>query len=93
MNKIFTLWALIIISCSNVPLWAQLTLPMGTSYTQNFDAIGSGLPTGWTVRTGAGASSRGTSSSLNTAAVSWANNTGEFRNSAAAKRARGGTSR
>jgi hypothetical protein len=48
---------------------AQLTL--GTSpYTQNFDAL-SAFPTGWTVRTGATASSLGTSSALTTAASSW----------------------
>lgn len=79
------IWAMIVLSCSNVPLWAQLTLPAGTSYTQNFDGIGSGLPTGWTVRTGANGTSRGTSTSLNTAAISWATGTGEFRNCAAAE--------
>jgi hypothetical protein len=32
----------------------------GTSYTQNFDALGTGLPTGWSVWTGATISSPGT---------------------------------
>ncbi|RYD98076.1 MAG: T9SS type A sorting domain-containing protein [Sphingobacteriales bacterium] len=38
---------------------AQLSLT-GTSYTQNFNAIASGLPTGWKVRTGATATALGT---------------------------------
>ncbi len=38
---------------------AQLSLT-GTSYTQNFDGIGTGLPTGWSVYTGATASVAGT---------------------------------
>src|SRR5436305_1647644 len=37
---------------------AQLTLT-GSSYAQNFDAIGSGLPTGWSVRSSASAISLG----------------------------------
>ncbi len=44
---------------------AQLTLS-GTSYTQNFDGIGSGLPTGWSVYSGAGANYIGNITSLNT---------------------------
>lgn len=38
---------------------AQLSLT-GTSYTQNFNTIESGLPTGWSVRTGATATALGT---------------------------------
>lgn len=85
MNKLLNIWAMIVLSCSSLPLWAQLTLPAGTSYTQNFDGIGSGLPTGWTVRTGANGTSRGTSASLSAAAISWALTDGNFRNCAAAE--------
>jgi len=37
---------------------AQVTLT-GTSYTQNFDGIGTSLPTGWTVQSGSSATSLG----------------------------------
>lgn len=49
---------------------AQITLT-GTSYTQNFNQLASGLPTGWTVSTGATASGMGNSASFGTAAVAW----------------------
>ena len=65
--------------------WGQLTLPSGSSYTQDFDSAGSGLPTGWTVRTGASASSRGTAATFNSTAGDWASSTGSFRNSAASE--------
>jgi hypothetical protein len=74
---------LLIILC--LPLtqsFAQLSLPAGTSYTQDFDGIGSGLPSGWTVRTGASSSSRGTSASFTTSTTTWALTTGNFRNCA-----------
>ena len=63
----------------------QLTLS-GTSYSQNFDGIATtGLPTGWSVRTGASSSALGTIQALNTTSTSWANTTGQFQNSAAAE--------
>ena len=52
----------------------------GTSYVQTFDSIGSGLPTGWSVRTGANASFEGTAASFTTAATSWGDTTGAFKN-------------
>ncbi|XZF13756.1 choice-of-anchor J domain-containing protein [Chitinophagaceae bacterium MMS25-I14] len=64
---------------------AQLSLS-GTSYTQNFDNIGSGLPAGWAVYTGATASSLGTDvSATNFVATPgsttvWNSTTGNFRN-------------
>lgn len=63
---------------------AQINLT-GTSYSQNFDAVGSGLPTGWTVRTAASSSSLGTSQTFITTATAWSNTTGQFQNSAAAE--------
>lgn len=62
---------------------AQVTLS-GTSYTELFDNIGSGLPAGWTVRTPATASSLGTAQALTVAATAWNNTTGAFKNFASA---------
>lgn len=47
---------------------AQLTLT-GTSYSQNFNTISTGLPTGWSVYTGASTSSVGTIASFNSSAL------------------------
>jgi uncharacterized protein len=69
-------------SLASINAFAQVTLT-GTSYTQNFNSIGSGLPTGWTVYTGATSSTLGTSSSITTAATSWGTTSGDFRNAAA----------
>jgi predicted extracellular nuclease len=65
------------------PLVAQVALGSGT-YTQNFDAIASGLPTGWTIYTGANATSLGTAATLTAAATSWANTSGAWKNCASA---------
>lgn len=68
---------------------AQLTLS-GTSYNQNFDNLGSGLPVGWTVRTAASATQLGTDVSgtnfVSTigATTSWSSTGGNFRNAASA---------
>src|SRR6478736_5938033 len=43
----------------------------GTSYTQNFDGISAGLPTGWDVRTGASSTALGTVASFTTTANTW----------------------
>jgi hypothetical protein len=61
---------------------AQLTLT-GTNYTQNFNAIGKGLPPGWSVRTNATANSLELPAIFPLAAKSWADTTGEFGNCAA----------
>jgi trimeric autotransporter adhesin len=42
---------------------AQITLT-GTSYTQNFDGIGTALPNGWSIRSGASVGSLGTTNAL-----------------------------
>ena len=60
---------------------AQVVL-IGTNYSQNFNDIGAGLPAGWTVRTGASASSLGTAATLNTTPVNWTSTTGQFANHA-----------
>lgn len=58
----------------------QLT---GTQYNQDFNGVGTGLPSDWSVRTGATASALGTAAAFNTTATDWASSTGSFRNSAA----------
>ncbi|HEY5346232.1 MAG TPA: hypothetical protein VIK62_07810 [Verrucomicrobiae bacterium] len=63
------------------PALAQVTLT-GTNYIQNFNAISSGLPTGWSVRTNATTASLGTITSFPTAGKTWADTTGEFGNCA-----------
>ncbi len=60
---------------------AQLTLT-GTTYTQSFDGVGTGLPTGFDVRTGATTTSLGTLSTFTTAQTTWATATGAFANAA-----------
>jgi uncharacterized protein YdeI (BOF family) len=81
MKKIILLSLL---SLLGVNLFGQVTLS-GTNYTETFDGVASGLPTGWTVRTGATASNLGTSVALTTAANAWNNTTGAFKNSASAE--------
>jgi autotransporter-associated beta strand protein len=55
-----------------------------TWYTQNFNSIGSGLPTGWTTGTAATASSLGTTVAFTTSAVDWTITGAAFKNYAAA---------
>lgn len=70
---------------SAIPAQAAILTLSGSSYSQNFDSIGGGLPTGWTVNTGASASADGTSGATFTStATTWADNSGEFRNVASA---------
>jgi hypothetical protein len=52
----------------------------GSPYFQNFDAIGTGLPIGVSVRTSSTSSAMGTDASFSTAAVSWNNTSGAFKN-------------
>lgn len=56
--------------CFSVHSFGQLTLT-GSSYTQDFNGIGSGLPTGWTVSTSATSSAIGTGASFTSAATDW----------------------
>ena len=53
---------------------------VGTSYVQTFNGIGSGLPSGITVKTGATTSLLGTDAAFSTAHVAWSNVTGAFKN-------------
>ncbi len=63
--------------------YGQLTLTT-SPYTQNFNTINTALPTGWTVRTGAGNTVLGASASLNIAQIQWSTATGQFANYASA---------
>lgn len=77
LNGRFVVWALVLITVKNAP--AQVSLS-GTSYQQNFNNLGSGLPAGWTVRTNASATRLGTAATFNAAKVSWGTATGQFAN-------------
>lgn len=66
-----------------LPLSAQVALTPGT-YTETFDALGAGLPAGWTLHTGASASSAGTAVATAPATASWGDTSGAFKNFAAA---------
>ena len=80
MKRILPLFLLVLSVCAS---YAQVTL--GTSpYTQNFNSLSSGLPSGFSIRTGASVSSLGTSVGFNSAAVAWNNTTGGFKNFASA---------
>lgn len=75
--------ALLVLLLFQFSAQSQLTLT-NSPYTQDFNGIGSGLPTGWEVRTAATASALGTTQTLVTSATSWASTTGQFRNVAGA---------
>jgi len=64
-------------------LFAQVTLT-SSPYLENFDGIGTALPAGFSVRTGATATALGTTASLTTVATAWNNATGAFKNFASA---------
>lgn len=81
MRKQFLLVSFVILAGNAM---AQLTLPASSPYTQNFDGIGTSLPTGWTARTGATATNLGTSTSHTAAATGWGDNAGAFKNFASA---------
>lgn len=55
-----------------------------TWYSQNFNGIGSSLPTGWTTGTGATTSTLGSTLAFTTTAVDWVNTTASFKNYASA---------
>lgn len=76
-----TLAVATLLLCLQQPARAQLLALSGTNYTQDFNAIGSGLPTGWSVRTGASTTSLGTSVAFTTTAAAWKTATaGQFAN-------------
>jgi hypothetical protein len=65
----------------------QVTLTSTGSYFQDFNSIGSGLPTGWTVRINATNTALGmnvSTTNYNQFATSWGTSTGQFANYASA---------
>ena len=81
MNFQFPLLSLLawsVISATEVNA-AVVALAEGT-YHQNFNLIGTALPAGWDVRTGASAGSLGTAESFTTGTNTWANSGGAFKN-------------
>ncbi|HPW65624.1 MAG TPA: hypothetical protein PLS84_00930, partial [Salinivirgaceae bacterium] len=62
---------------------SQVSL-LGTSYSETFDNISSGLPEGWTVRIGATDTTLGTTQTLSTSPTAWSQTTGAFKNFASA---------
>jgi autotransporter-associated beta strand protein len=73
----------LILGLGSVTTSAQVTLT-GTSYSQDFNSIGMGLPTGWNVRTGASSSALGTAAVFVSSKTTWATATGQFANTASA---------
>jgi gliding motility-associated-like protein len=63
---------------------AQVALGTGTTYTENFDGIGTALPTGFTTYFAGTTTSLGTTAVLTTAATAWNNTSGAFKNFASA---------
>ncbi len=63
-------------------LFAQTgkTLPAGQVYTETFDEINNGLPTGWFVAENASDSTVGIPVVFNTTPVNWSNTAGSFKN-------------
>jgi autotransporter-associated beta strand protein len=56
----------------------------GTSYTQDFDSLGTALPTNWDVRTGGNSTVLGTAATFSTTAADWGATGGAFKNLASA---------
>jgi len=76
----FLLSASLVLNCALMTADAALVLT-GTSYVQDFNGIGSGLPADWSVNTGASASSLGTAgATYNATPTSWVDTGGAFKN-------------
>lgn len=76
-------FAFIFMQLINTGLSGQVVLS-SSPYTENFDNIASGYPTGWTGRTGSSATSLGTAATLTTTPTAWNNTSGAFKNVASA---------
>jgi len=70
---------IVLLATTGIRVSAQVMLS-GTNYTQNFDTLASGLPTGWSVRTNATAGSPGSDAGFTTNVTSWGTATGQFAN-------------
>jgi Secretion system C-terminal sorting domain len=84
-NLHFVVLALAFLLCNAATSFAQITLPTPSPYVQNFDDLStSGLPSGWSVRTGASATALGATANFAVAKVAWNNTAGNFKNVASA---------
>ena len=79
-NLLSVVYVLLLTSTVN----AQITLS-GTNYTQNFDGVGTALPTGFQVATNATSISLGTSATFTNAATAWNSTTAGWKNYASAE--------
>jgi len=82
MKKLLTFSLLSLGLCSTAMAQAPYEL-LGHSYTQNFDGLGGGLPTGWMVYKNATTTSLGTALTFNASATPWDQGSGQFCNYAA----------
>ncbi|WP_165903650.1 T9SS-dependent choice-of-anchor J family protein [Hymenobacter gummosus] len=76
-----------LLTLAAAPAWAQAPTPvtLGTTpYTENFDNLGTALPAGFGVYTGASASLPGTAATFATAPAAWNGTNGAFKNFASA---------
>ncbi len=64
--------------------FGQINLPASSPYTETLDGIGSALPSGYTVRTGATATSLGSAASYSNTMILWSDSSGAFKNLASA---------
>lgn len=72
-----------VLFCSIAALQAQVSLT-GTSYTETFDGIGTGYPTGWSVKTALTATTLGADTLLTPGKMKWASTTKGVSNYASA---------
>ena len=81
MKKIILFINLMFLS-THISLFAQSTAITlsGSSYTETFDGIGSGVPSGWTIKTATTATSSGTTVALTPAPTLWNVTSGRFNN-------------
>ena len=64
--------------------FAQSVTLSSSPYTQNFDAIGTALPNGWSIRLNASSSALGAEQVFVSTPASWGNTSGAFKNYASA---------
>ena len=79
MKRLYPTIVLLLVLLTSLTTFAQLTL--GPSpYSQDFNSIGTALPTGFTVRAGSTATVLGNVQAYSTAAIAWNNTTGAVKN-------------
>ena len=85
IKPLLTLGWTSLLALATLGAYAQAPATLGTSpYVETFDGIGTALPSGFRIYTGATASSLGTAATLVTAPTAWNNTTGGFKNFASA---------